>query len=379
MAGASTETANVIEQANMAAATRFIEGFNTDDWDAVREVVAPGFVFHHPLGGTVEAGPEGMIATWAGFKVLSPDSWHPIPVMIAEGDHVAVLLPTYGHFTGVAAKAPPPTGGRLDYGMVNIVRVDDGRLVEMWFGMDPLIEMQQMGVAPPLPSIELSPDESDNLRVFYATSDIQGIEFDHVTASGDVVVAFNPSQREKSSSTRCVEMYRFTDGAMSLVYSHEITTAPSYSGDPSVDTASSRAIVDRWISDVLNDHDTDVLAEMALPSILIHPTAMPCEASFVGLAGATRWLGGQWDAFSDLSIVDHSTVASGDIVAARWSARGTSSGPFLILPPTGETIEYTGVSMYRVENGRIAEIWETRNTIGIMHQLNPAIGGLHAH
>ena len=81
--GATSET----EHTNMATAARFIEGFNNDDWDAVREVVAPDFVFHHPLGGTVEAGPEGMVATWAGFKVLSPDSWHPIPVM-TEPRHV---------------------------------------------------------------------------------------------------------------------------------------------------------------------------------------------------------------------------------------------------------------------------------------------------
>lgn len=373
--GATSET----EHTNMATAARFIEGFNNDDWDAVREVVAPDFVFHHPLGGTVEAGPEGMVATWAGFKVLSPDSWHPIPVMISEGDYVAVLLPTYGHFTGVAYKAPPPTGGRLDYGMVNIVRVDDGRLAEMWFGMDPLIEMQQMGVAPPLPPIELSPTESNNLKAFYATIDTPESEFDRVTASGDVVVALGPPQQRKDTTTRRVEIHRFTDGAMYPVYSHEITTSPSYAGDPSVDTASSRAIVDRWFSDVLNHHDTAALAKLASPTILIHHTAMPCEASYVGLAGATRWLDGQWDAFSDLSITDYSTVGSGDIVAARWSARGTSSGQFLILPPTGEIVEYTGVSMYRVEDGRIAEIWETRNTIGIMHQLNPEIGGLHAH
>ena len=40
-------------------ATRFIHAFNTDDWDTVREVVAPNYVFHHPIGGTVQAGPEG--------------------------------------------------------------------------------------------------------------------------------------------------------------------------------------------------------------------------------------------------------------------------------------------------------------------------------
>ena len=45
-----------------------------------------------------------------------------------------------------------------------------------------------------------------------------------------------------------------------------------------------------------------------------------------------------------------------------------------MLPPTGKTIEYTGASMYRIEDGKIAEIWEARNTLGIMRQLNPDIG-----
>jgi hypothetical protein len=36
--------------------------------------------------------------------------------------------------------------------------------------------------------------------------------------------------------------------------------------------------------------------------------------------------------------------------------------------------------MYRIEDGKIAEIWETRNALGIMHQLNPEIGsGHHDH
>ncbi len=42
-----------------------------------------------------------------------------------------------------------------------------------------------------------------------------------------------------------------------------------------------------------------------------------------------------------------------------------------MLPPTGEAVEYTGVSMYRIEDGKIAEIWEARNTLSIMRQLDP--------
>lgn len=85
-------TSTDVRIANKATAVRFIDGFNENDWNTVREVVAPGFVFHHPLGGTVEAGPEGMVSAWAGFKVLSPDSWHPIPVMIAEARNTFGIL-----------------------------------------------------------------------------------------------------------------------------------------------------------------------------------------------------------------------------------------------------------------------------------------------
>jgi hypothetical protein len=33
--------------------------------------------------------------------------------------------------------------------------------------------------------------------------------------------------------------------------------------------------------------------------------------------------------------------------------------------------------MYRIEGGKITEIWETCNTLGIMRQLNPELGGGH--
>ena len=368
-----------IQDANKATAARFVEAFNSGDWDTVRQVVADGFVFHHPIGGTVEAGPEGMVATWAGFKRLSPDSWHPTPILIAEGDHVAVLLPTYGHFTGRSDQAPPPTGGRLDYGMVNMVRFEAGRLAEMWFGMDPLAELQQMGMAPAFPPRPLGSTEQANLAAFLGTTEMGPADCDNVTAFGDAVIAFSPPQSSPSSVARLVEVHRFAGEDHALVYQHEITTRPPYGGDPSVDTEMSRSILDRWFEEVLRGHDLTALAELVSPNILVHPTAMPCEAGYYAPAGVEQWFQGQWSAFPDLAVVDDFSVASGDIVAVRWHARGTSQSDFLGLAPTGRSLDYAGLSMYRVEDGRIAEIWETRNTLGILRQLDPRIGGGHHH
>ena len=379
MISRTTELLTDPARANKVTAARFVEAFNNDDWDTVREVVADTFVFHHPIGGTVEAGPEGMVATWAGFKRLSPDSRHPIPILIAEGDYAAVLLPTYGHFTGRSDQAPPPTGGRLDYGMVNMVRFEAGKLVEMWFGMDPLVELQQLGVAPALAPRGHTPVEQANLASFVSHAGLAPTDHDNVTAFGDDIIAFSPPQSIRTSTTRILEIYRFTGGDPAPTYRHELTTEPPYGGDPSVDTETSRAVVGRWFEEVLRGHRLAVVTELAAPNILVHPTAMPCEAGHYAPAGVAQWLQEQWAALPDLAIFDVFTVASGDIVAARWQARGTSRGQFLGLGPTGRSLEYAGLSMFRVENGRIAEIWDTRNTLGIMRQLDPRIGGGHQH
>lgn len=374
----SGDTAGSIDvrEANKATAVRFIHGFNENDWDAVREVVAPGFVFHHPLGGTVEAGPEGMVSTWAGFKVLSPDSWHPIPVMIAEGDDVAVLLPTYGTFTGQGEHAPPPTGGRLDYGMVNMVRFEHGQLAEMWFGMDSLVEMQQMGVAPRPPLPELGAAAQANLTAFHNILSAAGT--DNVAAFDDAIVAMGPPQADRATASRRVDIYRFDDKTPTQVYEHVMVTNPSYGGDLGVDANASRAAVERWIDEVVNAHDAGVIDALVTPHLLIHPTAMPCEAAFFGTSGATAWLEEQWNAFPDLTLTDLHSVACGDIVAVRWTARATSKGQFMGVTPTGDIVEFTGVTMYRIEDGSLAEIWDTRNTLGILHQLNPHLGA-HGH
>jgi predicted ester cyclase len=371
---------NNVSEKYKTVATKFIEAFNTDHWDIVHKVVTPNYVYHHPIGGTVQAGPEGMVAAWSSFKASLPDSWHPIPVMITDKDYLAVLLPTYGNFTGEPYHNIPSNGKWLEYGMVNIVRFEDGLIAENWLGMDPLAEMQQMGAAPSIPPRQLTSIEKENIKLFQETISTEGQEFDNLAVFGNVVVALGPPQYSKETTNRKIEIYHLVNGPIKLVKSNEFTTNPPYCGDPSVDTESSRDIVEDFIKDVLIDHNVGTHNKLFDSNVLIHPTAMPCEASYYGITGISNWLKTQWKAFPDLTITDYFTVAQGDIVATHWTARGTSKGNFLMLPPSGKAVEYTGSSMYRIENGKIAEIWEARNTLAIMGQLNPNMKkGNHSH
>jgi predicted ester cyclase len=200
-----------------------------------------------------------------------------------------------------------------------------------------------------------------------------------VTAFNDVVIALGPPQYAKDTKTRKLEIYKVEEKSLSLIHSHEFPTNPSYSGDLSVNKELSKKVVTRFFEDVLIRHDSDVLTEIISSNILIHPTAMPCEAIYYGFKGIKDWLGESWKSFPDLTIIDYYAVAQGNIVAVRWTAQGTSQGQFMMLPPTDKTVKYTGVSMFRIEEDKIAEIWDTRNTLGIMRQLNPEMGGGHHH
>ncbi len=281
----STQPVTDAQSANKATAVRFVGAFNHDDWDTVREVVADNFVFHHPIGGTVEAGPEVMVATWAGFKRLSPDSWHPIPILIAEGDYVAVLLPTYGHFTGRSDQAPPPRGGRLDYGMVNMVRFEAGKLAEMWFGMDPLVELQQMGVAPrfPPPPHPGRASEPGGVREPLRPGADCVRQCDGVRRHGHRLL---PAQESPSSATRLVEVHQFASDGHTLVYRHAIPTDPPYGGDPAGDTEVSRATVGRWFDEVLRGHARTALAELVSPNVRCTPRRCPARR---GSTPARAW------------------------------------------------------------------------------------------
>ena len=62
-------------------------------------------------------------------------------------------------------------------------------------------------------------------------------------------------------------------------------------------------------------------------------------------------------------------MTEGDMVAARFTARGVHNGAFMGLPPTGKPITMTGIEIFRLENGKIAELWGEANLLGLMQQL----------
>lgn len=78
-------------------------------------------------------------------------------------------------------------------------------------------------------------------------------------------------------------------------------------------------------------------------------------------------------AFPDLRFEVDIVIAEGDFVAARWTARGTHTGPWGAVGPTGRSMRLSGVNIFRFESGRVAEIWNHRDDLGLQDQLGVTV------
>jgi predicted ester cyclase len=73
--------------------------------------------------------------------------------------------------------------------------------------------------------------------------------------------------------------------------------------------------------------------------------------------------------FPDVVSTIEDLIAEGDKVVARWRCRATHQGEYMGIPPSSKEVEFTGISVYRIERGKIAESWNVEDKLGLMRQI----------
>jgi steroid delta-isomerase-like uncharacterized protein len=73
--------------------------------------------------------------------------------------------------------------------------------------------------------------------------------------------------------------------------------------------------------------------------------------------------------FPDVISSIEDLIAEGDKVVARWRSRATHRGDYMGIPPSGKEVEFMGISVYRIEGGKIAESWTVEDQLGLMRQI----------
>jgi steroid delta-isomerase-like uncharacterized protein len=73
--------------------------------------------------------------------------------------------------------------------------------------------------------------------------------------------------------------------------------------------------------------------------------------------------------FPDVANTIEDLIAEGDKVVARWRSRATHKGEYMGIPPTGREVEVTGITLYRIQAGKIAEVWNVEDKLGLLQQI----------
>jgi steroid delta-isomerase-like uncharacterized protein len=124
-------------------------------------------------------------------------------------------------------------------------------------------------------------------------------------------------------------------------------------------------IVRRFFEEGPSKGDLTAADDLLAPNFALH-TPLP---SAPGIRGMNDVITACRDAFEHLNVTVEDLMAEDDKVAARFTARGIHKGSFNGLQPTGKSITMTGIEIFRIENGKIAELWGEANLFGLMQQL----------
>lgn len=128
--------------------------------------------------------------------------------------------------------------------------------------------------------------------------------------------------------------------------------------------ADTKGLVREYLA-AFNDRDRDAMAELLTPGAVEHGVHEELE----GREAIVDFLAGHFEAFPDYSGTTEAMVAEGDLVTVRYTASGTHTGEYRDVEPTGHRAEWTGIAIYRIEDGQIAEIWLEEDRLGLLEQL----------
>ncbi|MGI8968828.1 MAG: ester cyclase [Chloroflexota bacterium] len=128
----------------------YAEIFNNGNLAVADEIIAAEFVEHIPQpmpGSRSTKGPEAIRSFASMFRGAIPDLHVSIDDVIAAGDKVVTRVTWEGTQRGPLFGADP-TGKRLRFTGIDIVRIDGGKLVEHWGQVDVLGVLSELGFLP---------------------------------------------------------------------------------------------------------------------------------------------------------------------------------------------------------------------------------------
>jgi steroid delta-isomerase-like uncharacterized protein len=129
-----------------------------------------------------------------------------------------------------------------------------------------------------------------------------------------------------------------------------------------------KAVIHRWFEEVWNQGREELIDELRTPDAVgfgLGETPVAVQ----GASGFKVFYHNLRSSLPDLRVTVEQLVAERDMVAARIQVEGTHMGPGLGVPPTGQSVQFSGMLIARISEGRIAESWNNIDQLGLLRQV----------
>jgi steroid delta-isomerase-like uncharacterized protein len=123
-----------------------------------------------------------------------------------------------------------------------------------------------------------------------------------------------------------------------------------------------KQVVRKLFDTCFNQGQIDLLYELVAPEY-VGPRGE------TGPGGFASTIKGILSAVPDIHYTVEDVVAEGDRVVVRWKWEGTQKGPFRGFPATQKHIVDTGIAIFRIDGGKIAQGWLQTDQLGFLQQI----------
>ncbi len=118
--------------------------------------------------------------------------------------------------------------------------------------------------------------------------------------------------------------------------------------------------------ELVSQRNPDALEEVYTADTVLHEP----DQDLQGVEEAKQYLSMYLAAFPDQTVTVEDVIAEGDKVVTRVTIRGTHQGETEEFgPPTGRQVELKGITISRIEGGKIVEDWDSYDNLSAMQQL----------
>jgi steroid delta-isomerase-like uncharacterized protein len=126
--------------------------------------------------------------------------------------------------------------------------------------------------------------------------------------------------------------------------------------------------VKTWFEEVWNKGRLSAIDEMLADGAVMHGLG-EAGSDVSGPAGFKPFVERLRGAFSDIDVNVEETIEQGDLIASRWVATMRHTGDDLGVAATGRDVTVTGMSIARLQDGKMVEGWNNWDMLSLMQQI----------